>query len=50
MFITFYKTFREHPEEYQLTFEDFLNGVEFTITLSIIHFLQKFFFIIKIKY
>ena len=30
MFITFYKTFRERPEEYQLTFEDFLNGVEFT--------------------
>ena len=29
MFITFYKTFRERPEEYQLTFEDFLNGMEF---------------------
>ena len=29
MFITFYKTFRERPEEYQLTFEDFLNGLEF---------------------
>ena len=29
MYITFYKTFREHPEEYQLTFEDFLNGIKF---------------------
>ena len=30
MYITFYKTFRGHSEDYQLTFEDFLNGIEFT--------------------